>query len=117
MKKLSIIAITCFTVLFIVTSVYAGDTDSTDNWRSMCEMVSKLSRVTMTKRQGRVSMQKMMDVTQLDLSEKMTNLWETMVIEAYEEPVYSSKKYQKRAIEDFTNIWHLDCVKKFKNNN
>ena len=72
-----------------------------------CESVGKFAEITMRGRQSGVPMSQVMKYA----TERDNEMLQAMIMEAYNQPRYSSKEYQDRAVADFRNVWELACYK------
>jgi len=87
---------------FIATSVYA------DDWRKTCDSYGELAESIMSGRQSGTSMAKMMKVIG---DNEGSDLFEKLIIAAYDSPRYSTEGMQKRSIEEFRDEVYLECAK------
>lgn len=73
--------------------------------KASCEDIAGLAKSVMSARQNGVSLSKLIKITGKD------NLMKTMVMLAYDETRFSTKKFQDRAVSKFENKWMLACLK------
>jgi hypothetical protein len=92
MKKLLIIA------ALLTAPVYAQNTNT-------CKEIEALANTVMSARQNGVQMMQMIEVA------GDVKAIKTMIIQAYEVPLYNMDKNKVAAIREFTNEWVLACVK------
>ena len=98
---------THFIKALIVVSAFLGMTNlalAEPAKKTFCETIESTATVVM---QGRQYGMKLSDV----LKGVKNDLLVAIIIEAYEEPRWSTKKMQTRAIVDFANEVMLACVK------
>ena len=79
----------------------------------ICGNLSSLAATVMRGGQAGVSMKIQMDVFNQDKFSLTKGLGRALIIEAYERPRYSTKKYQQREIENFRDKVYLRCVKTY----
>jgi len=96
------ILLTIITFSFTATSVYA------DDWRKTCDSYSELAETTMNGRQSGTPMAKMMKVLSND---EGSELFEKLIIAAYDSTRYSTERMQQRSIEEFRDEKYLECAK------
>ncbi|SEQ48453.1 hypothetical protein SAMN03080615_01633 [Amphritea atlantica] len=72
----------------------------------LCKDVSELAETVMDSRQKNVSMVSMMEIV------KGSDVFESMVIDAYEQPAFQVPVNQEKAVAEFRDRWYLMCVKK-----
>ncbi len=101
MKKLLIASI------IAIASINAN---ASNNKLNNCKGVSKLATSIMTLRQSGVPVVDALGIVKNDGS-KMDELVEKIVLMAYEQRAYSTKKYQDREIKEFGNQWFVGCMK------
>ncbi len=91
----------------ITTAIVLGATvlEAHAEEQATCETISELAEVIMENRQHGVSMARAMGASE------GSELVETIVIQAYEHPGYTTAEYQNRAVSEFTDEWYLACVK------
>lgn len=71
-----------------------------------CADFGQLAENIMTARQNGVPLSQLMEL----LGElRSIELFEKLVMEAYEQPRYSTKAVQNSTIEDYRNLWELGC--------
>lgn len=75
-----------------------------------CDVIVKLAKSIMERRQEGVSMADMMDIT-LKLDENTRKITKGIIIMAYDHPRYSTPEVIERTIRDFENDVYLECVK------
>lgn len=77
-----------------------------------CDLLSTISRAVMSARQASVAMPDVMEATEQNKVNGALGDWvDDIVIDAYEQPAYSSPEYQAKATNEFVSRWHLKCVK------
>jgi hypothetical protein len=97
-------------ILFLTLLASASQSEASDN--GVCKAISEIASVVMQARQIGVPMADLMDVFHKDdYKESEINLIKKMVINAYEQPKFSTTKVQGETITEFSNQWHLSCVK------
>jgi len=96
------VLLTIIAFSFIATSAYA------DDWRKTCDSYGGLAETIMSGRQSGTSMAKMMKVLNND---EGSELFEKLIIAAYDRPRYSTEQMQKRSIEEFRDKMYLECAK------
>ena len=69
-----------------------------------CKGVADLAEAMMNARQEGVPMQAVM-------AGATTPIHEIMVVEAYEAPRYTTKEFQKRETQNFSDKWYMSCYK------
>ena len=80
-----------------------------------CTGLSSLANTIMTARQTGVSMSKLMNADFVKGSdEEVREVYEFMIITAYEQTRWNSERGQQRAIRDFENDLHLGCVQQLR---
>lgn len=89
------------TALLLIASVSVSAENDRQN---ICEAYSKLANGVMTLRQLGEGMASV-------YSGSDTDHYRKLVIDAYEQPRYSSKAYQDKAIAKFQNKAFLQCIK------
>ena len=77
--------------------------------QDICDAYGKVAEAIMTARQGGVSMSKSMALADDN------NLVKSLVIEAYEQPAYSTESVKKKTIRDFADNFLLVCYKEIQN--
>lgn len=78
-----------------------------------CDMYGGVAASTMSARQAGVSLSDMMKTSDSQ-SPGLSEISRHMIIEAYDEPEYSSELVKQRVIADFRDRWHLRCLKDTK---
>ena len=101
MKKL---IITIIFILLVTSQSPAKD------WQGQCGDIAHLAGTIMETRLTGATMQQMMEC----LSDEDQINFGAMVVDAYEQPLWNSPKYKKRAILKFKNKWYLYCVKQLR---
>jgi len=76
--------------------------------QSHCERVGILATSIMEARQSGAPMSELMKIADGN------KLLQLMVVQAYEEPRFSSDRYQQNATNDFRAEWELACYKAMK---
>jgi hypothetical protein len=94
--------------LFILTSKLApaAAIAATDD---LCKSLGKSGELTMRSRQQGVDMSAVMELA--NKAGPMKQVLRHMIIDAYDEPQYSSKEMQDRVIKEFSNQAQLKCYK------
>ena len=96
MKKLIVIGLVMFTANSFATT------------RSDCDAIADYASALMEGRQVGVSMSESFTIA------GDSKFLQNMVIRAYEQPAYSTEKYQDRAVKKFTDEYFLACIKSIK---
>lgn len=91
-------------ILFLSGQLYAQDK------LAVCNSISSLAETIMKQRQNGAPMSEMMRIAG-EAGGALGKVGEELVIMAYEKPRYRTENYQQRAIEDFRDSAHLECVK------
>jgi len=99
MKK---ILLTAAAGIIVAGSAYAGDIGK-------CEKIGELAGGIMTLRQLNTKMSKV--INKLGPESPFVSI----VIKAYETPLYSTEKYKKREIMKFENMYYIECLKHERN--
>ena len=101
MKKLAI--------LLVVLILSAGiSVRGEEDWRGYCQQMATLAENIMAHRQKGTSMSEMMElVGELEIGQ-------TLVIDAYRSPRFSTERMKKEAISDFRDRAYLMCVEVFR---
>lgn len=86
-------------LMTLAPTAYAEDS------KTMCKQVSAVAEQIMKARQNGVDMSKLFELTEDNEAAQ------GMIILAYEQPQYSSDKYQQREVQKFKNGFYLACVK------
>lgn len=102
MKK---IIITIITMVIITTAIATAK-----EWQEQCGDITRLAGTIMETRQLGASMQSMME----SLSMEDQKNFGAMVVDAYEQPLFSTPEYRKETVEKFKNKWCLYCVKRLR---
>jgi len=102
MKKVICVVLFCFIILS-ASSVQAK------NWLDLCNALGNAAEEVMKGRQTGVPMQSMIGA--LDMNSPLSKVFLTMITTAYEQPRFSTTKYQQAAIKDFKDSIFLACVK------
>ena len=95
MKKLILL-----TALTLTAPAYADDNAHV---MEMCINVKEAATTMMKSRQVGMELDKVLAYGDVDL-------FQTMAIEAYKQPRFSTDQYQQRAISEFSNEWYLACL-------
>lgn len=100
MNKISQFAVAA---IFAVSYSVQADVDKAE----YCATISKLSETVMTTRQRGISLNQMLEVT----SEATAGdeLAKQMILDAFDQPRFSTASLQVRTIEDFRDKWTLIC--------
>lgn len=78
-----------------------------------CAPVAMLAESVMSGRQHGVAMRDMVDlINKGDGGSSFKEAAKSMIILAYETPIFSSEEYQKKSISEFQNQFYLACMKK-----
>lgn len=80
---------------------------------AICESAGLLAESIMEVRQAGGSLSSMMEPSDSQ-SPGFREIHRAMIIEAYDEPGYSSESVRQRVIADFRDRWHLLCLKDTK---
>jgi len=80
---------------------------------NMCSSYKVMAVTIMTNRQNEVDMSAMIEIA-MNGDPIIQDLTVTLIVEAYEEPSYSSESYKEKAISEFANKVYLGCFKTFK---
>lgn len=75
------------------------------SWQSDCSDIGALAKFVMTFRQSGNAMAQAMKLA------NGNKLFETVLIEAFETPLYSSDRMIKQSIHDFQVYWYGLCIK------
>lgn len=85
----------------------------------LCDGISKLATTVMHARQNGADMAKMMSIASkpctgksgddLKLCNLLRPIQQSLVVEAYKQPRYSTTSYQEKATSDFANSMYLAC--------
>lgn len=74
-----------------------------------CEQFGELAESIMKSRQTGVPLSSLMNVIKDTPETDGNEIFRNMIVMAYDEPRYSSDNMQRRAIEDYRNLWELGC--------
>lgn len=75
------------------------------SWKEKCATIARIATSVMELRQASAPMADVMKTA--DGNSAM----ETMIIQAYEVPRFSTAENKKRAASDFSETWYLTCVR------
>lgn len=103
MKRLILIA-----VLLTATSARADDKASRNEY---CASAGRMAELVMDARQKERPMSVMM---QLKVDPKISELYESMVMNAYNQQAFLTDENKQRAIKEFRNAAELECFKSVK---
>ncbi|MBC6408014.1 MAG: hypothetical protein GDA40_07785 [Rhodobacteraceae bacterium] len=94
----------------------AGSAESPNEQQKqqLCEVTETLARNVMEIRQAGVSMSEVMK-KMAEADAAVLSLARSIVIDAYENPRFSTPSVQKEAVEDFANNVALECYKRLLN--
>ena len=80
-----------------------------------CKIIKDLAQSTMAARQREADILDMLALVEgVQFAPAMEAVAKEIVIDAYEERGWSSKKHQETAVKEFSNKWALACVKGLK---
>ena len=74
----------------------------------MCKTISSLAEQIMTSRQAGLDMAEMYELS------KDSKLGQSMVMMAFDKPLYSTEDYKRTEISKFKNLWFKECIKRDK---
>jgi hypothetical protein len=107
------IRLIAMTMLLLVSQGAHLEEDSgEESWRELCRVMAEGAESIMSQRQAGQSMSVLMD--RMSGDNMMANFFETLIIDAYDRPRYSTDSMVSRAIEDFKNDAYLLCVRNFR---
>ncbi|WP_299310872.1 hypothetical protein [uncultured Halomonas sp.] len=114
MKK-TLVALALSALTLSPTAVAA--TDNGVDWKEFCSLTSKCAEVIMTMRQRGVPVPETMAKFTAVYAEMpyLEDLVESMILEAYTLPRYSTEANRERSIEDFTNRKYTECASALRN--
>jgi len=102
MKKIVIVMVAA--MLLVSVSTVRGD----DDWQETCKNLATLAENIMKHRQDGTSMPVVMElVGDLEIAQ-------TLVMDAYRSPRFSTERMKKEAINDFRDRAYLMCVEVFR---
>jgi uncharacterized protein YggE len=89
--------------------------------RQKCALLSGYAEVAMLARQNGTDITVLFDRLTAaasdspdpELSERLSKVFEAYLIEAYEQPHFSTEEMQQRTIADFKNAKHVECLRTF----
>lgn len=88
----------------------AHGTDANGDWSSRCKSVSGLAESVMKSRQAGISMSSLMDMAS---DPAIKDTVSAMIMDAYEQPRFSTDQMKQETIADFRDAWYLKCAKAF----
>lgn len=107
MKKLCLII---GTTIFISSPTVQAQDDNNDV--NICDLVPEAAEVMMNGRQNGLTLPKAMAVVQdIDSDSVLRNLYELILLDAYETPGYSTPEMKRTATTEFINKWTLACLR------
>ena len=107
MKKLVITLI----LVLIATPAIAEER----TWQESCQTTANLAEIVMTRRQEGVSIVEMVTIVKdMPIGSKERELTESILINAYGQPKFSTEEYIEEAITDFKNEVYLECAKSMR---
>ena len=96
------------TLIASAASTYAPRSIADD----VCAPIEGSARATMEARQSGVPLSTSIGIANNSGGTKNTKeLLTAMVLEAYEQPRYSTERMQQRSVRAFTDDWYLQCLK------
>lgn len=101
-------------ILFLCTSGYANITNTkTKNIEVFCDDIKSYSQFFMGKRQDSEDITSLISVINnlKSATDKDKKFMKLVVYEAYNEPVWESIEYKRKAINEFGNKQYLFCIR------
>ena len=96
-------------ILLGATLIFSSSVAHADNLHSYCKGVSEVAELTQMYNQKQLSMSNLYKAGK-GFPKEMQKLFHYMIQEAYEQPRYSSEKYQQKTIREYGNRWYKACI-------
>ncbi|ATE84686.1 hypothetical protein phi2LM21_p69 [Sinorhizobium phage phi2LM21] len=100
-----------FYVLAVVFAATANDGQASDADRKTCASLGRIAESVMKRRQDGLSLQSTLEAAKTAASQKTYAVMEDIILAAYEVPVYTVDSYKERAVGEFRDSQHLECLK------
>ncbi len=97
--------------LLLAATLLAAMSAQANQDQEICDSYANLASIIMEQRQSGVSMREMMG--RADGREPH----ESMVVEVYGMPQYSTPDFKNRAINEYADRWYLNCIRRQRVNN
>ncbi len=94
-----------FTGLLLFCCIFLGLEALAEEERATCKDIGRVAEQIMEARQMGVAMDKVVDIV------GSHELMVVIVMDAYEQPRFSTEDYVTKAVADFKNRWLLNCYK------
>lgn len=93
--------------LILAASIMAASfaTQASTEKLEMCKAISGLAEQVMSSRQAGVDMSEMYELS------KNSKLGQSIIMMAFEKPMYGTEKYKQREVSNFKNLWFKECMK------
>lgn len=101
-------------IFLLCTSGYANTTNSKNkNIENFCDDIKSYSQFFMSKRQDSEDITTLISVINNLKSAKEADkkFMKSLLYEAYDEPIWGSSEYKRRAINEFGNKQYLICIR------
>lgn len=100
-------------IITVVCLLISPPLFAAEDWRELCGSFGELAEVVMSARQSGVPMAILINSV---ADNAYRDVFEKMVIAAYNMPRYSTEGMQKRSVEDFRDKVYLGCAKSMMKN-
>tara|TARA_Y100000768_G_C23933923_1_gene661608 strand:+ start:464 stop:784 length:321 start_codon:yes stop_codon:yes gene_type:complete len=100
--------------LILILVAFSSHTFSiSEEAMNLCSSFRDMAETIMTNRQNNLSMSGMMEIA-MEQDDSVKDIAMTIIVEAFEQPAYSSESNKQNAVAEFSNNVYLECYKAFK---